>query len=147
MVTAVTDDQVATLRAQLTGQGAERKQLLATLDQDEVWSGYRALAPAAFCVAVKRKFPRGGSMAQVINLVAEVRSKADKIADKIDPRIAERIVYRVLADGDIMDIPARTCFEHELLLLAALIADEHLDDAGLDEFLGRSRSLADRWLA
>jgi hypothetical protein len=33
------------------------------------------------------------------------------------------------------------------LLLAALIADEGLDDAGLDSFMASARTLADQWLS
>lgn len=32
------------------------------------------------------------------------------------------------------------------ILLAGLIADEQLDDAGLDAFLSEARKLADKWL-
>jgi hypothetical protein len=32
----------------------------------------------------------------------------------------------------------------QIVLLAALVADEHLDDAGLDAFLASSRELADQ---
>jgi hypothetical protein len=33
-----------------------------------------------------------------------------------------------------------------MLLLAALVADEDFDDAGLDAFLGEVRKLADQWI-
>ena len=32
-------------------------------------------------------------------------------------------------------------------VLAALIADEGLDDAGLDSFMASARALADQWLS
>jgi hypothetical protein len=34
-----------------------------------------------------------------------------------------------------------------LVLLAALIADAHLDDAELDKFMNEARKLGDTWLA
>jgi hypothetical protein len=35
----------------------------------------------------------------------------------------------------------------QVFLLGELIADEQLDDAGLDEFLAKARTLADNWLS
>jgi hypothetical protein len=35
----------------------------------------------------------------------------------------------------------------QIVLLAALIADEQLDDAGLDTFLGSARKLADQLMS
>lgn len=147
MTMPVTDDQVATLRAQLAGQPAEHKRLLAALDPSALWSGYRALVPAAFWLAVERRFPRGGSVPQVIELVAKIRSISEGIADKIDPRIAERLILRVFGHQAIDDIAPLTRFQHQDRILAALMTDHPLDDVGLDKFLAQARELADRWLA
>jgi hypothetical protein len=42
---------------------------------------------------------------------------------------------------------AKAAFAPKQYLLTALIADQHLDDAGLDAFLAQARKLADQWLA
>ena len=41
---------------------------------------------------------------------------------------------------------ARTSWETQLVLMAAIVGDEHLDDAGLDAFLAQARAFADQWL-
>jgi hypothetical protein len=35
----------------------------------------------------------------------------------------------------------------QIVMLSALIADEQLDDAGLDAFMAAARKLADQWTA
>jgi len=144
---AVTDEQMATLRAQLAGNLEEHKRLLAQLDRDAARTGYSALLSAAFCVAVERRFAQGAGTADVIEFVGNVRSRLSEAADKIDPRTAERLILAVYTDERVPDnLDLETRFRTQLLLLAALIADERLDDAGLDAFLADARKLADQWL-
>ena len=143
---AVTDDQVAALRAQLAGDLEEHRRLFAQLTPTDVRSGYRALTSAAFCVAAERHFPKGTTAADVIAYVGDVRSRTQAAA-QLDPRTAERVILAVVTDGPLDDVDLRTSFEIQLLLLAAMTADAQLDAAGLDAFLVESRKLADQWLA
>lgn len=142
---AVTDAQLAALRAQLAGKLEEHKQLFAQLDPIAAQTGYRALVTAAFCQAVERRFASDNSADDVIEFVGDVRSRSDRAADEIDPRTAERLILAVYTDEPIGDLDPKTSFGIQLLLLAALIADAQLDDAGLDEFLTEARKLADQW--
>src|ERR1039457_276768 len=145
---AVTEEQMATLRAQLEGDLEEHRRLLAQLDRAAAGTGYSALLSAAFCVAVERRFAKGTPAADVIEFVGDVRSRFDELANKIDPRTAERLILAVYTDEHVPDeLDLETRFRTQLLLLGALIADENLDDAGLDEFLAHARKLADQWLA
>jgi hypothetical protein len=50
----------------------------------------------------------------------------------------------VLGEGSVADVSKTTLANTQLLLLGALVADEHFDDAGLDAFLASSRKLADQ---
>jgi hypothetical protein len=142
----VADEQVAALRAQLARQPEEHLRLLGLLDATAK-AGYRALASAAFVVAVPRRFARDVSPAEVIELVGNVRARSPQAADQVDPVIAERLVLGLFNDEPLDGIDARRSFKAQLLLMVAIIGDEHLGDAGLDAFLAEARKLADEWLA
>jgi hypothetical protein len=142
---AVTDAQLAALRAQLAGNLEEHKRLFAQLDPIPARTGYRALVTAAFCKAVEQRFAPDSSADDVIEFVGDVRYRTDGTADEIDPRTAERLILAVYTDEPIGDLDPKTSFGTQILLLAALTADAQLDDAGLDEFLADARKLADQW--
>lgn len=141
----VTDEQEATLHAQLAGKFDEHLRLLNSMDPAAARTGYSMLVSAAFALAVDKRFPAGTS-ADVIEYVGDVRSRTEGAA-KIDPRIAERVILAVISDEEIDDIDPRTSFEIQLVLLAALIADAKLDEDALADFMTRARTLADQWLA
>jgi hypothetical protein len=143
----VTDEQVAPLRAQLAGQPEEHLRLFNLLDQNAKKTGYQALVSAAFVTAVQRRFAPEASLGEVVEFVGSVRSRSCQVADKIDPVIAERVIMGVLADDSLDDIDPRKSFETQLVLMAAIVGGENLDDAGLDAFLAQARKLADQWLA
>lgn len=143
---AVTDDQVATLRAQLAGNLQEHLRLLDQIDPVAARTGYSALVTAAFCEAAEQRFAPDADAADVIDFVGNVRSRSGDAADRIDPRVAERLILAVYTDEQVKDIPADVRYKTQIILLGALIGDEQLDDAGLDAFLARARKLADQWL-
>lgn len=141
----VTAEQVATLRAYLVGDRARYEQLYEQLEKGSL-SGYLALIDAAFFKAADRRFAKGSTNADIIEFVGTIRSRSDGLSEKVDPLAAERLIKAVLGDGSIDDLDDRIRFGTEIVLLAGLIIDGHLDDAGLDRFLVESRSLADEWL-
>ena len=96
--------------------------------------------------AVERRFARDVNPGEVIEFVGSVRSTSPHVADKVDPVIAERVIMGVFNDDSLDDIGVRKSFETQLILMAAIIGDEQLDDAGLDAFLAKARKLADAWL-
>ena len=142
----VTDEQEATLHAQLAGKFDEYERLLGSMDPVAARAGYRALVSAAFFLAAEERFPEGSPAADIIDYVADVRARSDRTAE-IDPVIAERVLLAVSTDEEIDDIDARVSFQIQGFLLAALIADASLDAQELDHFMLRARRLADRWLA
>jgi hypothetical protein len=143
----VTDEQAASLRALLARQPDEHLRLFNLLDQNSRKTGYQALVSAAFMTAVERRFARDVSPAEVIEFVGQVRSRSLHFADRVDPVIAERVIMAVLADDSLDDIDPYKSLEAQSTLLAALVYDEDLDDAGLDAFLAKAREVADEWLA
>lgn len=143
----VTDEQVAPLRAQLAGQPAEHLRLFDLLDQTSKRTAYRTLVSAAFMIAAERRFAPDVSPDVVIEFVADVRSRSAQVADQVDPKTAERVIMAVFTGQSLDDIDAATSLQIQLILMAAIIGDERLDDAGLDAFLAEARKLADQLLA
>lgn len=142
----VTDRQVATLRAQLAGDLEEHQRLLAQFDEKSDGRPYVTLTNAAFFEAAGRRFSSDTTTDDIIEFVADVRSRTEKVRVALDPRVAERVLLAVVKDADISDIDPREARRSQRILLNALIADENLDSAGLDEFMAIARQLADRLL-
>jgi hypothetical protein len=143
---AVRDDQVSALRAYLAGDFDTYKRLHGKLDPDAARTGYSALVSAAFCEAVERRFSTGTPPADVIKFVGDIRARSDRLGEQIDPRAAERMIRAVYTDEEIRDLDPSTRLGTQVVLLAALIADEQLDAASLEEFLAGARDLADQWI-
>lgn len=142
----VTDEQVAPLRAQLTGQLEEHLRRFSLLDRDSKNTGYHALVSAAFVTAVEHRYAPDVSLEEVIEFVGNVRSVSPRVADDVDPLIAERVIMAVFNDDSLDDIDARKSLETQILMMVAIVREEHFDDAGLEAFLAKARKLADQWI-
>lgn len=143
----VTDQQAAVLRAQLAGNLAEHKRLLASLDSKADSRGYSALLTAAFYNAVDSRFTRDSTLDEVTEFVADVRARSERIRDALDPRVAERVLISAVTNGNLGDLDAEERTKTKMFLLAGIISDQHLDDAGLDEFIAKARAFADELLS
>lgn len=143
---AVTDEQVAAVRALLTGDITENRRLLAGLDSGPGRVGYSALVNAAFFEAVDRRFGKGSTPADVIDYVADVRSRSADLAEKLDPRVGERLIGEVLGSESTDDIDSQASATATVFLAAALVADENFGRAELDQFLATVRKLAEHLL-
>jgi hypothetical protein len=139
---AVTDLQIATLRAQLAGDLEEHRRLLAQFDEKSDGRPYVMLTNAAFIEAVDRNFTSGTTTDDIIQFVVNVRSRSEKVRASLDPRVAERVLLAAVTDADISDLDPREVRRSQTILLNALIVDE-----GLDEFIATARGLADRLLS
>lgn len=144
----VTDDEVAVLRAHLAGDQARYRELSGRLDRSAATrASYTALITAAFIEAVERRFASGGTAADVIGYVADVRSRSDDVADALDARAAEQLIRAVLTDEETANIDGKTRGAVSIIMLSALISDEGFDDAGLDAFLAVARKKADDYFS
>jgi hypothetical protein len=145
-----TDDQVATLHALLAGRREEHRQLLNQLDLPSANTGYSALLAAGLFEAVERRFITDGKVAdsaEVISFVASVRERGDEMPDLINPEIAERIIFRMLDQGEpVSNVDADTIVRHQIILLAGLIGDANLSESELREFMQKIRVDADELL-
>lgn len=143
----VTDDQVAALRALLSDDMSSYRQLFDGLDRAEAKKGYPALVTAAFGIAVERRFGTSYQPEDVVPFVADVRARSDRLASRLDPDVAERVIQAVLGHGTTRGLDKEAVTSAKLLLLGGLIADACLDDAGLDGFLAAARKLADQLMS
>ena len=130
----VTDQQSAALRAQLAGDLAEHKRLLSSLGRVADGRGYSALLTAAFYNAVDSRFTRESTLNEVTGFVADVRARSEGVRDALHPRTVERVLVSAFTSDDLGDLDAEELTKTEMVLLAAIIADQQLDGAGLDEF-------------
>jgi hypothetical protein len=144
---AVTDLQVATLRAQLAGDPEEHRRLLARFDERSDGRPYVTLTNAAFVEAVDRKFPGDAGADDIIAFVADVRSRSEQVAGSLDPRVAERVLLAAVTGAEVSDLDPRQVRRSQRVLLNALVVDADLDGADLDEFMATARGLADRLLS
>lgn len=140
---SVTSEQVEALRAYLAGNPEEAERLHAHLAQGGGVAAYGALVYAAFVTAVRRKFSTW-TVAQVVRYVANVRADLSKDGVDIDPRAAEILMRRALGESVDGDLDEEVRSRAQIFLLTSLVADEQLDDAGIDEFLAQARARAER---
>ncbi|MEV0406469.1 hypothetical protein [Actinoallomurus sp. NPDC050550] len=140
----VTADQVTSLKAYLRGDTASFERINAQLDPTNK-RARGALIAAAFYSAAERAFA-DGKRSDVIEFVGRARARSERLAEAIDPRVAERLLLATFTDEDIDDISGETQGDHFGLLLAGMIAEAQLSDAELDAFLDDASKLADSWL-
>jgi hypothetical protein len=146
----VTDDQVRVLHAYLSGDFATYDRLHDQLSRMADQSAWGALIGAGFFEAVDRRFGKYGTISDntaIVAYVADVRARSDKLAEDIDPTVAERLIQDSLGRGSVDDIDGKIRLGTRFLLLAALIVDEQLDGRGIAAFLAEARKLADQWLS
>lgn len=149
----VTDDQVATLRAQLAGDEAEHRRLLGQLDPEAANVGYVALVTAGFFEAARRRFLQDGKAAddtEIIDFVASVRERGEGLTKVIDPSVAEtliKIAIEKLPPEARADISGEVSNGHQIVLLAGFTADAKFTSDELDEFMIAAREVAEEMLS
>jgi hypothetical protein len=141
----VTDLQVATLRALLTRDYEENRRLMSQLGDEGLRKGYFPLLTGAFIEAVLHKF-RGKKRGDIITWTAEIRAQRETDGP-LDPNVAERLILWVFDKATIDDLDFNTEFGHQAMLLASLVEEQELNDAGLDAFLAKARESTDTALS
>lgn len=140
----VTDDIVATVRAYLQADKEEFQRLNAGLDRARDASvAYKAMVIGAFIVAVERKFTEQSSRDEIIDYVANVRSRGPNMPDVLDPTASERMISSVFTDESIRDIDSRAKFNIWTHFATAIVNDEGITGPELDDFLAKARQEAD----
>lgn len=144
---SITDDQVAALRAFLAGDFETHQRLHSQLDPVAARTGYTALIAGAFFEAVDRRFAQKKSDSDVVDFVGSVRARSERLADELDPQIAERLIRHSLGQGSIADVDDETVVQTQIVLLSGLVADEQLNNAKLDDFMTTARALGNRLMS
>jgi hypothetical protein len=140
---AVADDHVAALRAMIVGDFDQFAWHRQRVEQANGLADLNVILAAAFTRAVRRKFKDPFAMADVIQFVASERVRVDDRESDFDPLVAERLVLAALGYGSPEGLDEDAAGFAQAALLVALIPDENLDDAGLNDFLAEARKLAD----
>ncbi|XRQ02702.1 hypothetical protein ACN3XK_39605 [Actinomadura welshii] len=145
----ITDQQVAALRAQLSGQSAEEHlRLFNELDESD-HVGYAALLASALFEAIQRRFVKDDETvdhADIIDFIASVRERSEDSPDSVNPDIAEKIILHATGQGSISGIDDSAITRHQVILLAALVAREKYNEEELDAFLVQVRADAEEML-
>jgi hypothetical protein len=145
----ITDEHVAVLRAQLSGNHQEYLRLMDQLDDNEANTLYTALVAAAFIEAAEYHFIKHGEVAdesQVIDFVAQVRERSDDSSDLINPQLAESMLLDLLGKGTMIDADPDTKFGHQIVMLSAMAGERQFTPTELETFLQSARSLAEELL-
>jgi hypothetical protein len=145
----ITDEQVAVLRAQLTGNRAEHLRLMEQLDSNEANEFYPALIAAAFFEAAEQYFIKDGEVAddaQIIDFVAQMRERSDESADLINTSLAESMIRDLLGKGEMIEVEPGIKLGHQIVIVAAIVGERQFTSAELDAFLQSARSLAEELL-
>jgi hypothetical protein len=138
MSLTITDKQLAVMRSLLAADIGEFQRQLDDLGPTE---DIGPLGTAAFWLLVERRFAHGPT-GDVISFIGDVRARSERLAQKIDPMVAERLIRSVYNDDPVSDIDAATKKDLMSILIPALAYDEHFDDAQLDELLPEVCKLA-----
>ena len=143
----VTDDMVAALRAYLSRDYEEFKRRNGAFDASQgLRRSYVALLIASFVEAVERRFATP-SREEIAAFVAGMRARDDHLA-KLDPDATERLIAFVFEDDvRIEDIDPDKSVGIRMMVLSQIFHDLALDDAELEVFLERARTLANEILA
>lgn len=143
---AVSDTQVAALRAFLEQNSDDTERLINQLIETGTLDGYGELVSAAFATVVRRRFSSGWTIADVIGAVANARARLIGEEIDIDPRAAEILTRRALGDSIAAEIDEEVSARAQIFLLSELVVTRDLDDAEMDGFLAAARKLADQLL-
>jgi hypothetical protein len=140
-----TGTQLDALWALLGGDGETFDHLSMQPDVQQ-GNGFPVLLAAAFTLAVRQRFSSGWATRDVVQLVAQVRTRDQGRRADVNPDAAEQMLRSALTGesvGEKFDQGAKGYAQ--VALLAELVND--LDSRQLDALLTEARKQADRWLA
>lgn len=143
----VTDDMVATVRAYLEVDKERFQQLNAALgESSEESMAYQAMMAGAFMAAVTHRFNSRSSREEIIDYVAQVRSRSESMAEALEPSATERMIESIYSDVDIDDIDVRMVMSIEMYIAVAIVTDKGISGPALDEFMDTAREYAEKIL-
>ena len=142
---AVTDDQVAALRAWLRAgtdaEASDAERRFLTLSRTGRLDEVGVLVYGAFAAAARRRFSPTWTSADIVRFVAEFRGSSAEAAELLSPSAAENQLRGVLGDKQAIVPSEEDRARAQFLLLAALTVT--LGPQELDQVLAEGRALAD----
>jgi hypothetical protein len=125
------------LRAMLTGDEAGFGRLATEVEGGSTADTFGLLLAVAFVIAVRRHFRDGYSAADVIRLVAKVRSYSAEAAEVLDPVGAESVIRTALGEPTDPDAEAGAAAKGNTQAgtLMLLVGHQQLSDDQLDGFI------------
>ena len=142
---AVTDDQVAALRAWLRAgtdtEASDAERRFLTLSKTGRLDEIGVLVYGAFAAAARRRFFLTWTSADIVRFVAGFRSSSAEAAELLSPSAAENQLRGVLGDEQAIVPPEEDRARAQFLLFAALTVT--LGPQELDQVLAEGRALAD----
>lgn len=146
MAIAVTDEQVAALRAFLMHDVQATTRITSALGNRGI-TGYQRLADAALSVAVVRRFSPSFTNADLVRYIASVR--VSRIADgkeyDFDPAAGENVLRYSLGQVIPRTPDPTERFRAVIALLDALADSELSSEEDVDDLLAEARELAGTW--
>lgn len=142
----VTDDVVEIVRAYLEVDGERAQRLLGSLDASQN-QAYQAMIAGTFMAAVTRRFNKQSSREEIIDYVAQVRSRSEEMAESLEPSATERMIASIYSDVDIDDIDPRMVMNIEIFIAVAIVSDKGISGPDLDDFLATARTYAEKMLS
>jgi hypothetical protein len=143
---AVTDDQVAALRAWLTArtdaEADDAVRRFVPLARTGRLEEVGALVYGSFAAAARRRFSPTWTSADIVRFVADFRSSSTEAANLVSPLAAENQLRGVLGEKQATRPPEEARAYAQFMLLGVLIAT--LDQQELDNVLAQGRALADQ---
>jgi hypothetical protein len=139
---AVTDDQVAALRAWLRAgtdaEASDAERRFLALSRTGRLDEIGALVYGAFAAAARRRFSPVWTSADIIRFVAEFRSSSAEAAELLSPSAAENQLRGVLGEKQAIVPPEEDRARAQFLLLAALtvtLGSQELDQVLADSLI------------
>lgn len=140
----VTSDHMAALRAIIAADEAAYERLTASTSEEEL-RPLAALITMAFATAARSRFAAGWTDADLIRLIARMRTKYGTEYDDYSPALAEDLLAAALENKH----PSVTASEELRAATQMVLLRVLTDDIGEQEFeqvLATARERADRWL-
>lgn len=140
------EEQAAALRALLTGKFDLYRTLARYLSDDEM-RHYLYLVMAAFMTMADMAFgDRDDVTASVAGWVGRIRSWSEFSAEAFDPGLCEEVLLFTLDKSEGENLTGRQIRDTALRLLPALVHDQELSSAEIEQLLATSVKLAnDIW--
>lgn len=139
-----TAEQWAALRAMIETDWDRHADLTQRLTAGDGLGDYGTLLGAAYYLAVRRQFPAGHSVGDVIRFAARVRAKFDTTGEDVDPRPIELVARAALGEQGVGDhLDDKAVVTAQTLTLAALAHEGGLGDP--DAFAREVEALAEKW--